>query len=564
MPPTLVFVALAGVTLVAASAILAWRDRRRLLAHIRTSWGKPRARDRNMQAIADYSRSRFADARPGEFLDDRTWEDLNLDAVFQTLDRTESTLGQQVLYYRLRSAPVATHLDAFEALITRMGADVEARQRAQRALAFLQNPAGYDLWWISQPDSLERRPWHVIYPIVAAFMVSALIATSIWPGALLVLIAGSVVNLAIRFMTFGRVGWVIGPFRQISALIAVAENLRFLEGDDIDPIVGSLRRELPTLRRLKGIVRRIGPDPFKVGDLAFAVGEYLNLIFLLDVNAVYFGASELRRCGPSLLRVIAAVGDVDAAISIASFRAGTRGWTRPRFVAPGTPVSLRDIRHPLIQDAVPNSIELAPPFGILVTGSNMSGKTTFIRTVGVSAVLAQTINTCLAEVYEAPVLQVRSCIGRSDDLIAGKSYYIVEVEAVLALVQASTSTTPHLFLFDELFRGTNAIERIAGAEAVLVQLIRDGDRFKSHLVIAATHDAELVDLLGDIYAGHHFGDELGPDGLIFDHRLQRGATTTRNAIALLRMHGAPPAMVSRALHRAAALDHQRGKGPVGR
>jgi DNA mismatch repair ATPase MutS len=218
----------------------------------------------------------------------------------------------------------------------------------------------------------------------------------------------------------------------------------------------------------------------------------------------------------------------------------------------------------LIQDAVPNSIELGPPHGVLVTGSNMSGKTTFVRTVGVNAVLAQTINTCLAAAYDAPVLHVRSCIGRSDDLISGKSYYIVEVEAVLAMMQASTGTAPHLFLFDELFRGTNAIERIAGAEAVLTELILDGSRFKSHLVLAATHDGELVDLLSEIYMPYHFGDELGPDGLIFDHRLRQGATTTRNAIALLRLHGAPPALVTRALQRAAVLDRQRGNAPAGR
>jgi hypothetical protein len=289
---------------------------------------------------------------------------------------------------------------------------------ARNALARLQNPAGYDLWWISQPDSLERRPWQVIYPIVAATMLSALIAIPMWPGAFLVLIVGSVVNLTIRVLTARRIGWVIGPFRQISALIAVAETLRFLAGDDIDPIVGSLRREVLALRRLKEIVRRIGPDPLMVGELAFALMEYLNVIFLLDVNAVYFGAAELRRCGPSLLRVIEAVGDVDAAISIASFRAGTPGWTRPRFVPPGDRASLRDVRHPLIQDAVPNSIELGPPHGVLVTGSNMSGKTTFVRTVGVNAVLAQTINTCLAAAYDAPVLHVRSCIGRSDDLLS--------------------------------------------------------------------------------------------------------------------------------------------------
>jgi hypothetical protein len=133
LPFNLLLLALAGVTLVAASAILSRRTRRKLLVRIRTNWGKPRDRVHKMQAIADYYRSRIDPARTGDFLDDRTWDDLNLDAVFQRLDRTESTLGQQVLYYRLRSAPVAANLDAFEALVTRMGADGEARQRAQRA-----------------------------------------------------------------------------------------------------------------------------------------------------------------------------------------------------------------------------------------------------------------------------------------------------------------------------------------------------------------------------------------------------------------------------------------------
>jgi hypothetical protein len=554
---------LAAVTLLAVSAVVSSRNRRTRLARIGLDWGEPRDRVRKIDAIADYYRSRTDSARAADFLDDRTWDDLNLDAVFQRLDRAESTLGQQVLYYRLRSAPVAANLHAFEALVTRMSTDVEARERARIALTRLQNPAGYDLWWLAQPDTLERRPWHVIYPLVTAVMVAALLAAFFVPGALLILIVGSVVNLTIRTMTARRIGPVLGPFRQISALIAVAEGLRFLAGADTDRVVGALRGDVAALGRLKAIVRRISFDPLSAGELAFDLMEYLNLIFLLDVNAVYFGAGELRRCGPTLLRVIQAVGDVDAAISIASFRAGTVGWTRPRFVQAGDRASLRDIRHPLVHHAVPNSIELGPPHGVLVTGSNMSGKTTFVRTVGVNAVLAQTINTCLATAYEAPVLRVRSCIGRSDDLVSGKSDYIVEVEAVLAMVQASAGTDPHLFLFDELFRGTNTVERIAGAEAVLTELIFNGGTSKPHLVLAATHDRELVDLLSEVYAPYHFGDELGPDGLIFDHRLRPGVTTTRNAIALLRLYGAPAAMVTRALQRAAILDSQRGKAPVG-
>src|SRR5204863_8570228 len=147
-----------------------------------------------------------------------------------------------------------------------------------------------------------------------------------------------------------------------------------------------------------------------------------------------------------------------------------------------------------IDSAVPNSLTVAPPHGVLITGSNMSGKSTFLRTIGVNAVLAQTINTCLAARYEAPVYRVRTCIGMADELTAGKSYYLVEVESVLALVKASDAREPHLFIFDELFRGTNAVERIAAGEAVLRALIADG---KPHVVLAATHDGELVDLLRD-------------------------------------------------------------------
>ena len=159
--------------------------------------------------------------------------------------------------------------------------------------------------------------------------------------------------------------------------------------------------------------------------------------------------------------------------------------------------------------------------------------------------------------YAAPVFHVRSCIGRADDLLAGKSYYIVEVESLLELVQASASAAPHLFLLDELFRGTNAVERIAAGQAVLEALLIGTSGRSHHVALAATHDGELVDLLPATYAPYHFGDQAGPDGLTFDHRLQTGPATTRNAITLLRIHGAPQSLVDRATACAATLDRQR-------
>jgi len=386
----------------------------------------------------------------------------------------------------------------------------------------------------------------------------------------LVLIGVGVLNLLMRITTARRLAPLAGPFRQLSALIAAGDALRELQGDDIDPLISCLRDDVPPLQRLRRIAFWVGRDAMAVGDQANSFFEYLNLFFLLDATTMFFGARELRAHGAALLRVIGAVGDVDAALSVAALRAELREgetWARrQRLESTATAAAtatatatatVSDLRHPLIETAraVPNSIALAPSRGVLITGSNMSGKSTFLRTLGVNAVLAQTINTCFASRYEAPVFHVRSCIGRTDDLLAGKSYYIAEVEAVLALVHASASASPHLFLFDELFRGTNATERIAAAESVLRELI-DPDAVRRHVIVAATHDAELVDLLRDTHDAYHFPDTLGPDGLIFTYRLAPGPSPTRNAIALLQLHGAPPALIERALRRAAALDQR--------
>lgn len=546
----------AAAALVIATAVSGRRARAQLLERLRREWATIQRRDHNTDALIDYHRSR-TEGRGLRPLDDRTCTDLHLDQIFERIDRTGSTLGQQALYHRLRMGVVADDRDAFEALVVGMTNDQGGRERAQIVLARLRDPAGYDLWWLAQPGAIQRQPWHVLFAAASAAMLAALLLAPFWPPAFLAAVALVVINLIVRATTATRIRALVGTFRQVAPLIDAAAALRDLPGDGPNPYAATLRAEVPRLARLRKIARWVSRDALSAGELPAAIFEYLNLLFLLDVNAVYFGARDLDANGAALLRVIAAVGDVDAAIAVASFRAGAGPWVRPTLSAGNGRVMVTDARHPLVADAVPNSIQLAPPHGLLVTGSNMSGKSTFVRTLGVTAVMAQTINTCLAAAYEAPVFHVRSLIGRSDDLMAGKSSYIVEVEAVVTLVEASKSRAPHLFLFDELFRGTNAVERIAAAEAVLTELLLDNGSPRPHLVVAATHDAELIDLLSDLYAACHFEDRIGPEGLIFEHRLRPGPATTRNAIELLRLKGASTALVERALARAALLDRQR-------
>jgi len=542
-----------------------------LLSRLRADWGKPERRVHKMEAIAAATRSRIANTANASPLDDRTCSDLNLDDVFDAIDRTGSTLGQQALYHRLRTTPVGDHMPAFEALVSRMTSDTAARERAQVAIARLQDAHGYDIWWLGRPEAVETPAWYSVFPLLTVATVTLLTLSVWWHALVPYLLIALALDLGLRLVAGDQMNALGKSLRQVSPIVATGEGLAFLQDDSIAPITSPLLSDVPRLRRLKTIARWLSADPFMAstldglawvaGSVASAVFDYVNTLLLLDANGVYFGTSDLRAHGGSLLRVAAAIGDVDAAISVASWRAERDDWTRPRFGAPGSAAILSGVRHPLLEDPVPNTINLSPGRGVLVTGSNMSGKSTFIRSIGVNVVLAQTINTCMADSYEAPLFRMRSCIGREDDLLSGKSYYIVEVEAMLSLVRASASTHPHLFLCDELFRGTNAVERIGAAEAVLTELVTAAGGAKPHVVLAATHDGELVDLLRETYDAYHFTDQLGTTGLIFDYRLRAGPATTRNAIALLRQYGAPEGLVTRALARAAALDQQRAIAP---
>ena len=322
----------AALTPLLALAVLRFAREQRL-ARIRGTWGESIHRTRRMDAMAASHRSRLAATTPARSLDDRTWTDLDFDAVFAAVDRTQSTLGQHALYHRLRSSPVADHLAAFEALVTRMERDAPARERAQLALDRLQDPQGYDVWWLAAPGAVEQRWWYPVFPVL--FFTTLLVAglTLVWPLGFAPLIVLLALNVAIRYATDPHVRTVAVTFRQCAPLIATAGELQFLAAPDIDPIAGSLRADLPALRRVKLISRWSNGNPFMLSagsgplavaasDFVGAVYEYLNLALLLDGTGVYFGMRDLSRAGGSLVGVVAAAGDVDAAISVASYRAG--------------------------------------------------------------------------------------------------------------------------------------------------------------------------------------------------------------------------------------------------
>ena len=220
-------------TVLALVVIAGRNDRDKRLTEMRSRWGKPRKRKHKMDAIAESHQSRIAHCRTGMSLNSRTWTDLDLDAVFEAIERTESTVGQHALYHRLRTAPIVDHLDAFEALVERMGADASTRERAQLGLSRLQDESGYDLWWMFQPNILEVRPWYIVFPILSSITLMSLLILPFWHRALVVVIAAIGLSVAIRLSTDKRIGAVTGAFRLLAPLITGAQALTFLHGNDI-------------------------------------------------------------------------------------------------------------------------------------------------------------------------------------------------------------------------------------------------------------------------------------------------------------------------------------------
>lgn len=548
MPPLPVLVAGALVAgAVVAIAFMVHRGSASRQRARRAAWGKPRDDDTWLERVRGYVDGLAGAGEPPR-VDERTCRDLDLDRVFRVLDHTSSAVGQQVLYARLRNP--SDHPEAikrFGRLTAGLEADAGLRERVRARLEALTGREPYGL-----PDllvgPLPRRRWvYALLPILGVAPLVSLVLAFVWPRALLAFIAALVLNVLIRGYLRPRLGYLAEPFRVVRLLITTGERLAAAVPHECETIVADLSALRPLRRRTwLFLLTAEGAEWTRM------IYEELSTLFLVDMVLFVGAIGELDRHRATLRRVFEFVGEIDAAMAMASYRSAGAHWVAPDFAAPGAPLIVEDVVHPLVATPVPNSVRLAPGRGALITGSNMSGKTTLIRAIGVNAILAQSVDLCLATRYAAPPLRVATSIVRFDDVAGGTSYYVDEVRAVLELVRTASGDVPALFLLDEVFRGTNAIERIAAARGVLHHLARS-----PHFVVAATHDLELVELLADRFDALHFREEIAGGTMTFDYHLRPGASSTRNAIRLLEALGAPPAVISDALTTARALEPER-------
>ena len=470
-------------------------------------------------------------------LDDITWNDLGMDEIFRQIDRTYSAAGEEYLYYTLRNIFCGREaLEHLEEVVTWLDGQEDTRVRIQLLMKRLGHLGKYSLYdYLDNLDYLgDRSNRKILVGNLLYLPFAGLLFVQPAVGSI-----GIVVCMLWHILTYFREKKVIEPyivsFAYVLRLVDVCEELEKQKIPVYEKELGELRKALKSLRELRrgsywvmaGNQGQIGGNPLDI------LSDYLRMILHLDILQFNCMLQKLRKKTGQVEIMLGITGYLDMAVAIGGFRRSLEGYCIPELEeeTKKTFIDMENGWHPLLSHPVKNSIRADR--GVLLTGSNASGKSTFLKMVAVNAVLAQTIHTCTAESYHAPIFRIFSSMALRDSIENGESYYIVEIRSLKRILDvAEERKSPVLCFVDEVLRGTNTVERIAAATQILIHLAESGA-----LGFAATHDIEMTELLKEQYDNYHFEEVIKDGDIMFPYQLLSGKASTRNAIRLLQMMG---------------------------
>lgn len=475
-----------------------------------------------------------------EFLiDDITANDLDLDKVFKRINPGLSTSGEQYLYYQLRSPAIESGTyNERKNLVDLMTAQPNLRLKLQVILSRLGRTRRADLsraFYPSEHGSL----WLIIYLFLAFLVPVAIIfATLNNTYGILTCIGILSFNAFIHDYRKKRCQTNFDTVNYSVSMIFALHKIRKMKNTEVDQY---LQTAYANLDHLHSVLRTGGVSTVSDG----GVGDLVSTILFLDLIAYEFLKNKLGRCHKEVFAVHEALGKIDAAIAVASYRKSLGTYAEPDIdFSPKEPFYFSaGMVHPLLNFAVPNDLNTNK--SILITGSNASGKSTYLKTSALCALLAQSICTTTADSYRASAFRIYSSMALNDDLLAGESYYIVETKSLKRILEEISGPVPLLCTIDEVLRGTNTVERIAASSKILEIIAKRGA-----LCLAATHDIELCELLSMQYVMYHFEEQVGVNEMVFDYKIRYGKAVSRNAINLLKLMGFDESIVYGAHERA--------------
>lgn len=261
----------------------------------------------------------------------------------------------------------------------------------------------------------------------------------------------------------------------------------------------------------------------------------LDTLFGTRYFAYNIIANILERNNKELIELVEIIGELDSNLAIDEIEENNYVCS-PNFTDKKT-FACEDLYNPLIDNCVANSLTIKD-HGLILTGSNMAGKSTFLRSIGINVILSQTVGIAFAKKYEAPILNILTSISRNDNMLAGKSYYLEEAQAVQTIVQNCNNELPILCIIDEIFKGTNPTERVAAAASICNYLSKS-----NCIPIVATHDMELTSMVKN-YSFYYFSETINKDkSMTFDYKLKKGLCPSSNAVKILEILNYPKEII---------------------
>jgi hypothetical protein len=488
-------------------------------------------------------------------------------SLFELLCTARTRTGEDTLAAWLRHAAAPEEVRARQAAVAELRPQLDLRE--DLALLGGDVPVGVDFdalaSWGAEPPFLTRQ-----WPRWVALGLGLLTTTALigWQLTLFGLLDGSTAFgaffLRAGSLPFGVLlavqlsfaGWLQGRVQRVLAAVerrgrdlALLSNVlaRLERAAFKSPRLCELRTALDTTAH-PGSGRAVAPSEriAQLGNLLDLLNSRRNQLFLPLAYLLMWGtqmahAIESWRAvaGPAIARWLAVVGEFEALCSLASYAYENPDDPFPDIVTDGTVCyEGEQMGHPLLPTSrcVRNDLRLTDGLRVLiVSGSNMSGKSTFLRTVGINAVLALAGAPVRARRLRLSPLAIGATLRIQDSLQAGRSRFYAEILRVRQIVDLTRGPLPLLFLLDEIFAGTNSHDRRLGAESVVRGLVQAGA-----LGLVTTHDLSLTHIaeqLGSRAANVHFADHFENGVMTFDYRLQPGVVQHSNALALMRAVG---------------------------
>jgi DNA mismatch repair ATPase MutS len=522
------------------SDILNWN--KRVLRLVRSDNNNDIDKVRNFEKIRKF----FDMSEKNDYtLDNQTWDDLDMNKVYEKFDRTYSSSGEAALYSMLRNPLMEEEkLKERGSLIQLFKENSKLRENLQCIFFNLNNDFKNCFLDMIENDLMINKAKYYIYTFLGKIVPLAIILLAIFVNVkfMIALFVLSYINININTREVRDIK-SNGIFYLRKNIVA-AKKIVSINNKEIicyrDKITG-------LLKSIKSIDR--GTKLIGFINMWSGVFEPLSVLFLLEESAYYAISDKIKEEKEVLMELYYIVGELEALISISAYQQKLgQQYVKPKFIKEII-LNIEEGIHPIIDNPVANSINIEKQ-GIVLTGTNMAGKSTFLRMLGVNIILAQSFYFALAKAYEAPFFNIVSSISPNDDLTKGKSFFMAEVESILRIIKALEKGVPVFCPIDEIFRGTNPIERISMSAEILTYL-NNGKTIS----IVATHDRELVDILKENYEFYYFSEKVDTNkGLSFDYKIKKGISQTRNAIKLLEYMCYPKEIVERSYKRAEIIE----------